>query len=350
MSSKLINGRIVGDDISPEIYHTQTIRRGDPAFVLSRSELMEFDRCPRRWIAGYKGSETKPQEWGTLIDCLALTPDRFDEAFAVAPETYPSKGMECPKCKTVTDSKSCRKCNCDRVEVITQKEWDWNATFCKDWRRERDGLTTVKHADKVSADAAVKLLYNDAFVLPLFETSRCQVLVQAEYQDHETGIIVPLKTLIDLEPNNESAFRKSLADLKTCNCAAAGYWRRAVFTYSYHVQAALFLDVYNCATGEKRNTFHHVLQESFAPFEIGRRTLSSEYIELGRQKYRSALRKYCQCLATNTWPGYDDGAKDTRDGFQLTEPEPWMVMQSLTDHPPEETDIDEIFPMEEAAK
>ena len=135
---------------------------------------------------------------------------------------------------------------------------------------------------------------------------------------------MPLKILIDLKPAVDSPWGKSLCDLKTCTSAATRAWTRTVFDHSLHVQAALYLDVWTADTGEDRVDFLHIVQESFAPYETCRRMLSAEYIEIGRMKYLEALKQYCQCLKTGIWPSYG-GSRMDWNGWQLIEPEPWMV-------------------------
>ena len=53
-----------------------------------------------------------------------------------------------------------------------------------------------------------------------------------------------------------------------------------------------------------------------------------EQQEIGMRKLMSALRDYCVCLATNTWPAYDDYG-DTYDGWKLTQPKEWEVAASF---------------------
>jgi hypothetical protein len=149
-------------------------------------------------------------------------------------------------------------------------------------------------------------------------------MATASYQDAETGIVVPLRILIDLLPAVDSDYGKAIADLKTCGSAAVRPWNRAVFDHGYYIQSALYLDVWTLATGEDRTDFLHIVQESYTPYQTEKRMLSAEFIELGRAKYVEALQKYCQCLKTGVWPGYEGSRLDWR-GWQLTEPEPWMV-------------------------
>lgn len=295
--------KIVGSQVNPEVYHATTGGgRGDPDHIMSRGELVEFAHCPHRWLMGYGDEEdTTATEWGSLADCLVLSPDEFSSRFVVTPETYPD------------------------TKTGEPKPWNWKANFCKEWRERFKGLTTIKAETLTQAQNAMKFLFANEQIREFIECSRKQVFVMAEYVDPQTKITVPIKCLIDLVPELDSPFAKDLGDLKTCRNAAPFAWNRAIFEFGYHVQAALYLDAYTAATGEDRVSFRHILQESFPPWEPAKRILSAEFIELGRVTYRNALRRYCLCLTDGIWPGYDEEAKFMIEGWSLSEPEPWML-------------------------
>jgi|SRR6185369_1190737 len=297
MQTPFTNAHIIGS-VRPADYCKAPNPRGHKEFVMSRGELMEFNRCPHRWLRGYQSDETKSTEWGTLMDCLVLTPGQFDKEFAVAPQTYEnSKGEE--------------------------KTWNWNANTCKEWRDEHQGLTIIKTDWLEQANQAKRVLAEDPQIVALLMCSKTQVMGVAEYHDKETGITVPVKILVDIAPEIGSSYQNSLADLKTCATASLRAWTRAVFDHGYHVQAAFYLDVWKAATGQDRVDFLHVLQESFPPYEVGKRLLSQEYIELGRLTYTAAMQRYCRCLADNDWPGYD--SKAIFNGWNLVDVESWMI-------------------------
>lgn len=298
----LTNARIAGKGVDPEKYHRQATNRGHKSYVMSRGELCEFMHCPARWIAGYEKKDTDSSEWGSLVDALLLDEGRFDERFAVEPATYPKDDEN--------------------------KKWNNNATFCREWCDEQRtaGKTIVSRKDKADADRAVSMLLTDVTIALLVSTSETQVAVIGDYEDAATGLIIPVKALIDLVPLDISPFGQTLIDFKTAYSAAPGVWARAVCEHNYHVQAALYLDLYTAATGEDRNSWLHIIQESYYPFQVGKRMLSCEFIELGRLKYTAALRRYAQCLAANEWPGYEcDERKINWKGFELVEPEAYML-------------------------
>jgi hypothetical protein len=305
------NAKIVSANTPTKAYlefHADA-KRGDPVFVMSRGELVEFDRCPRRWLAGIESDETKSTEWGTLIDGLVLAPGRFKEDFVITPATYPAT----PKRKD---------------DPPEQKPWNRNATYCAEWEENQIGKTIISNKLYGSAMTAVKRFKEDPEICKLIGCSQTQVFATAEYHDVGTKLVVPVKILLDLVPGDGSEFRNVLADLKTCASAAPFAWAKAVFEHSYHWQAAMYMDVYNAALPEaERQDFFHVLQENYPPYETGRRLLTSEFVELGRAKYRNALVRYCQCLKNKVWPGYDDDVPRHWQGWQFTEPISWMLSQ-----------------------
>lgn len=299
IKNPLSNAKIIGGNVPYSVYHAQEAKRGDKNFIMSRGELCEFDRCPARWLAGYESDETKSTEWGDLLDCLVLSPEAFEGRFAVTPETYPD------------------------TKTGEPKDWNWNANFCKEWRKSLGGKLAVKSEIKAEADEARNVLLSDSRIAELIKCSKKQVMVMAEYHDKETGLVIPIKTLIDMVPDVGSSYGQYLADFKTCASAVPGAWARVVFDRGYYTQASLYQDSYVAATGEDRNSFLHVLQENYAPWQVGRRLLSAEFLEIGRMHYLAALKRYARCLAEGKFPGYDDEA--ALNGWTLTEILPWMI-------------------------
>lgn len=289
---------------------------------------MSFAACPRRWIDGYVGPESKAKSNGNLVDTLLLMPDKFSEAYVECPATYEATGMRCPICKTVTDAKTCRACKCDREPVKITKDWDWTATVCKEFREANKGKEPVKSDVMIEARSAVKVMKDDALLDQLLLESARQVMVVGEYKDKVTGLTIPVKALLDIAPSKNSQFGRMLLDFKTTRCAAMRAWQRDCFQYGYAAQAAFHTDLYVAATDEDRCTWGHIVQENVPPFHVEKRILSSEFVDLGRGQYLSALALYCQCLSTGRWPGYY--AQTTIESWDLVTPEGWMVMATDT--------------------
>lgn len=315
------NAKLIGSGVSYETYSRQDPEapRGHRKYIMSRGELMEFAHCPARWLKGYKGEDTKATDWGSLIDCLVLTPKEFEKRYAVSPATFEDETNKCPTCGGLADSKKCKKCGDVRVPVKVQKPWNNQTTTCKEWNaeREKEGKIVVKATEKAEADAALAALAKDEQASSIIESSDTQVMVIGEY--HIEGITIPLRCLIDLLPYPTSIFNQSLADFKTARGANLDFWAKQIDDNDYDAQAALELDLYNAACPkDPRIEFRHVIQENYAPWQTGRRILTEENLVIGRGKYQSALQRYAECLQTGSWPDYETGLG--KDGWSYQPP------------------------------
>jgi len=320
------NAKLVATNYDSREYIKQSAKRGDKDYVMSRSELMEFSKCPSRWRHGYKENEegTRPTDWGSLIDCLLFDNDRFNERFAVKPKTYPAP-------KTHAKVKS------GKINEGDPLPWNGNAAYCEDWETCVGQKTAIKSDDQEASLVSIERLYQDDAIKTIMLSSDFQVYCTAEYKDRGTGVIVPVKTLIDIAPKDDrdgmqkayetdAVYACSLIDFKTGKSANPIFWDREIDNRWYDAQAALFLDVYNAATGEKRVDFYHIVQENYPPYETSFPYVSADFVQLGRDKYLMALRRYAGCLKTNVWPGYDQSYPLTKiNGHPCIQPNEYML-------------------------
>lgn len=292
---------IKSTQVSSDEYHSQKAERGTPGYVMSPSSIKAFSGNSRRWKEGYQPPETDAKDWGNLLDCLVLTPKLFQSRYALKPQTYndPKEG---------------------------EKPWNGNSKICKQWLADHAGFTVVSNAEVVEAAKAVKKLCLDETINAFFEASQMQVHVVGQWHDKATGLVIPVQCLIDCVPDKESEFQKSLGDLKTTRNAGQRQFARWCYTAGYHVQAAFDLDIYRAATGEDRTDWIFLLSENYPPYETGRRLLSQDFLDIGRQTYQSALVRYARCLKTGEWTGYDPD-----DEFSIVSPEPYMAFESMSD-------------------
>lgn len=314
MSSSLFQDcKVLATGVDPRVYHAKPLPRGHKDFVMTRSELMSFYWNPRGWILGSEEKGTKSTEFGSLVNCITLTPKLFFNLVAICPATYTNKKGE-------------------------QSAWkkDLRNQEIADWYEENEGRLIVKSDANGQAHAAAKRLREDGKIAALLDCSDAEVLVQGTYHDRATDVSIPVKALLDLVPRLGSPFQRCLADLKTARNAAPAGWGRTCFDDDLHVQAAFYTDLYASATGEDRTDWLHVIVENLHPYEPARRLLASDFVSLGREQYIAALQRYCRCLASGYWPGYDDEG-DTWNGWGHTYLEPWMSARAsgrLVDLPP----------------
>lgn len=309
------NAQVIQRGANPADYHNtgKDYNRGDEQFIMSNGHLRAFSDCPAKWRAGGEVEEKSWQmDFGSWLDCLFLSPHLAEKCFAVTPATYPAT----PKRKG---------------EQPEDKPWTRQANYCKEWEAEQEanGRHIIKHDVNDAVHNAMTSLREASATLQ--GQSDHQVFCMAEWRDKDTGIVVPIKTLVDLVPDLDSRWPKCLFDLKSTGNGSPGAWSKQIFDKGYYLQAALYMDVYTAATGEDRTDFAHIVIENTWPFHVTQPmpSLSAEFINLGRLRYRSALRQYCQCLESNEWPSYPLIPGTTVScGLQILGPKPWMVMDS----------------------
>jgi hypothetical protein len=301
------NAKIIGENVLFEVYSKQPdgAVRGDPRFIMSRGELADFISCPQKWIESPQSESTEALRYGSLIDVRVLMPETFEQLYVIAPETYT---------------------NDDGVE----KPWNLNAKACRRWVETHSDRIVIKQKDLDESDEAITRLYKDSDIKAFLDCSKKQVMVMADYVDTETSLVIPIRVLTDCAPDPKHArFGKSLGDLKTSQDASRGKWRKSVSNFNYDMQASLNIDLHTAAAPDiERIEFRHLIQESDAPFQTGRRILSTEFIQIGRAKYMAALKLYCQCLKHNFWPDYEIG-ENVMNGWSLTEPTQWDIEDAL---------------------
>jgi len=314
----LEDGKIIGCDISTETYLRQdpTIKRGDPGFVMSRSELMVFASNPQRWIRGYTFKDTDATEWGTLMDALfTCPPNTFDDRFAIQPET-------------VTATKTMSIVKEGEAREGDQVPWQPLCKEAKDWTKEvkKSGKRIVRRSDYNDAMQAVKILEDDPWISQMTNEAQFQVMAIATYVDKETGLRIPLKCLIDILPSPKSIYSSMIFDYKTARDASPDKWAKVVDDQKYDVQAAMCLDIYHAARPRERWGFGHIIQENTFPFQQARRALDT-YIAIGRIRMWEALKQYSKCLKENLWPSWDDVGAGVINGCGLTAPKEWLLTQ-----------------------
>lgn len=334
------NARIIGTGADAMLYHKQEAQRGALDFVMSSSSLRNFAICPSKWIFGWELPPSASLEYGSLFDTLVLTPGQFEKKYVVAPLMYEAKGMECPECKSVTDSQKCSKCKKDRIEIKVSKDWNYQAKYCSDWKAAKiaAGKEITTTFDVVDTQAAMKRLHADEQIKAFLDGCDRQVWIEAEWHDEATGLVIKVKCLIDLAGKEDGPFAKRLGDLKTTKNAAPIAWAKWADFAGYSIQAAWNTDLFVAATSREITDFCFVLSENSAPWEPGRRYMSQDLdnpgmdegsIASGRRQYRKMIEGYCQCVKTGKWPGFDDTDEASASGWTLVSPDPYAEQRRM---------------------
>ena len=225
---------------------------------VSKSMLFDFVKSPYKWLHGKKRESTPAMNFGRLVHAIALTPENMDE-FVVSPFD----------------------------NFRTKEAQNWKAEAIE------IGMTIVSDEDFDKAHEMAKEFLSGAISPCVTEAA-----VYSQIGD------VKLKGMIDLVPSSSNC----LIDLKTTSSIdGIDGLTRTIISRGYHWQAALYLDLWNAASGENRNEFLFCFVETSSPHESAWVNLDDSLIQIGRNGYMQALSKWTQCLKTNQFPKQIEG-------------------------------------------
>ncbi len=243
-----------------------------------------------RWKWNPNRIETKPSEaltFGKAVHCLLLGDEVFSENFAVEPETYP-------------DSKTGKP-----------KKWNNNATFCSDWKKEREaaGLSILKSdqlamIEKIAKDAGQYDLVKQGILNGAIERTFC-------VRDPETGIWITTRP--DAWPMDGI-----YSDLKTASDFSEDFLEKQLFDAGYYLQGGMTKTVCDLL-GLKFEEFYlvYVLKDDVP--DTTHVPISQAAIDRGERSIRWSLRKIRECLDSGDWPG----ARPFNEGNRPIFMKPW---------------------------
>lgn len=97
----------------------------------------------------------------------------------------------------------------------------------------------------------------------------------------------------------------AVVDLKTTRNASMQGFASSVASYSYHMQAALYLKAAK-SLGWDIDNFVFLAVEKEAPHVATAYVLDPLAVAIGEEEIRAALKIYRRCMEEGAWPGYDD--------------------------------------------
>lgn len=154
-------------------------------------------------------------------------------------------------------------------------------------------LTGPEHDNIAVAVAAVWASASSRRVIETAELREASVFAT----DPVTGVMVRIRP--DLWGDG------IMTDVKKTQDARAPAFERAIMNYRYHVQAALYADAWEWATGEKVREFRFLAIEEQPPHAVKIYRIDDTALAEGRRMYREALDLYARCLERDEWPAYD---------------------------------------------
>jgi hypothetical protein len=245
-------------------YHALTATPSSLKNPVSKSMLWDFYKSPFKWFFGYEEKQITPaMEFGSAVHSAALTPEAFRKDYACSP----------------FDS--------------------WRTKESQEYKKdaESNGITILKDSDFFRAIETAEAVMSD-FEMPKKGEYSAEVAVFGKIGN------TLVKGMLDIVPHDD----KTLYDIKTtANIESLDDLQKTILNRGYHWQAALYLDLWNAATGETRDQFVFAFVETSSPHETAFVLLSKEFLDLGRfggyksPGYMQALITYERCVEEDNW-------------------------------------------------
>lgn len=174
------------------------------------------------------------------------------------------------------------------------------------WRKAEEkaraeGKTCITKAQMADAQRMAGKVFSHPVAAKLLADGTPEV--SAYWHDDDTG--VRLRARFDFLPQRKG--RLIIVDYKTAADASPAGFVKAVERFGYDQQDAWYRDAAREVGLDEDPAFLFIVQEKVPPFLVAVHQIEPEWVEHGRAKNRAAIDLYSECVATDTWPGYDEG-------------------------------------------
>lgn len=253
--------------------------------AVSKHGLDDFRRAAAlfRWKRDNPRETTSPAlRFGSLYHTVLLEPETFSDLYAIVPLDAPRRP-------------SAAQLNAKKPSLETLEAIHWWDNFNASTAGKE--IVDAEHINQAFAMREAVMRH------PAARAALTEHALHTEaslfWRDPETGVECrgrPDRIRTD----------GLIVDPKTCQDASPEAFQRAAWNYGYYRQAAFYLDAWQLITGEKPPAFIFIAQESEPPFLTAVYVASPQMVELGRAEIREDLRRFAECLSSDTWPGLPD--------------------------------------------
>lgn len=259
-------------DISNAAYHASE--------GVSRSRLMQFQKSPQHYLnpKQFKGSPS--MNLGSLVHCLLLEPDLFDDEFAVAPVVN-------KRTKAGKEEWESFEAKNEGKSLVTDEQFAIANDMCASVLRNNEAAKLLS----MGALAEQSIYWTD-------EETQIQFKSRPDLWHRESGLIIDLKTTIDASPH---AFSGSA-------------WK-----YGYFLQA-IFAKKALESLGEEMRKFIIIAVENTEPYVPAIYVIDDESIAFATEQFHKLARGLKECIETDRWGCF---------GINLLSMPAWVRFDSL---------------------
>lgn len=172
------------------------------------------------------------------------------------------------------------------------------------WQSALDEAEATNKLLLTESDYEMMLLLRDvADTVPELQVMRRgnPIIERSAYYEDPTGITIRTR------PDIYSPELRLMADIKCMADASPQAFAKHVGNFGYHVQDALYSDVWEKAGGGQVDAFFFIVFEKSDPPCVAVYELDAPTKAEGHAIYRAAVERWAECERNNDWPAYGSG-------------------------------------------
>ena len=283
------------EDFSQSEYNDQ-----DKYPSISVSKLKLFKKSPLHFKE-HEYKETGAFEFGKAYHCYLLEPKEFKKRYYIYDETsiieiLKGEGSKKPRSTT------------------KYKEW----VYLQHSNAEGKTLLDCFDFDNIKQMAGKVLKHH--YTRSLIRNGIAEKFMFVKIID-QFGNEFYIKLIADYY----KAQKRLITDLKTCQDASNDGFKKDAAKYDYHIQAALYADIFEKLNIEGfRWDFFFLAQEKTKPYAFNVFSASSQFISQGRYEYEMLLMLWNECRKTGNYEGYQVWCENKYGVNEISLP-PWAI-------------------------
>ena len=208
------------------------------------------------------------------------------------------------------------------------------------WKAAMDEATHFGKILLTEGDFVQAMLIRDlANTIPELDMLRSDPdhITETSAYHHDEEFDVLTKTRVDFY---SPAF-KGILDIKNMADGSPEGFRRDVAMFGYHMQDAMYSDVWAKGSGFEVDVFFFLVFEKCEPPTFKFYELTPSAKAEGHEIYRAALKKWAECEKSGYWPSYGDGVQKLnlrKYDYKMTVPPADLAAEEQEDETEDEED------------
>jgi hypothetical protein len=249
--------------------------------AINYSTLKLFSRSPAhaREYMIHPPKPTEAMDFGTACHTAILEPMRFDREYVLAPEEIGDDGQ---------------------LHHVTRRSNTGKATWAA-FEEANRGKGVLSREEMEACRGISEAIYRHSVAKELLSAPGKTELA-AIWTDPKTQL--RCKALLDRFTRH--AGWPVIVDLKTTEDARPREFMRGLVRYSYHEQAAFYIEGLRVLAPGRRK-WRWVVTEKDRPFGVAVYEPDDEMLEEGHFLFREHLDQFAECQASGVWPSYPEG-------------------------------------------